>query len=143
MPFLCNWLRTVTSKIVKFTKLFKDSLVIKFKSYWIPFNTALAAIAMAAKAYTMLPSLTHDISGSYSRARTKFVVVHLESLRVINNHVTDKQPQHCQAILALNQITHGRQQVQSTYCISNRFTVTTKPFKKFIFHSSTPKCSLI
>jgi len=71
LPFLCDWLRTMTSKIMKLTKLFKDSLAIKFITSWIPFNTALPVIT--TKTSTVLAALTHDTLGIHARARTKLI----------------------------------------------------------------------
>jgi hypothetical protein len=61
----------MASKVMQLTKLSKDSPSVQFVSSWVPFHTALPVVA--AKAGTMLSSLTHDVSGSHSRAGTKLV----------------------------------------------------------------------
>ena len=69
-PLLLNWLRTVTSKIVKFTKLLKNSFTIEFEPCRIPFNTALPVVVVSV---AVLPSFTHDTPSVHTRTRAKLV----------------------------------------------------------------------
>jgi hypothetical protein len=47
----------MTSKIMKFAKLFKDGFMIDFEANWIPLNTALPVVTICI---TIHPSLAHD-----------------------------------------------------------------------------------
>jgi hypothetical protein len=57
VPLLCDGLRAMTSKIMKFAKLFKDGFMIDFEANWIPLNTALPVVTICI---TIHPSLAHD-----------------------------------------------------------------------------------
>ena len=63
LPLLCNRLGTVTSKIVKITKLLEDGLAIEFEPCRIPFNTALPVVAVGAP---VLAPTKHDASSSHA-----------------------------------------------------------------------------
>jgi hypothetical protein len=62
-PLLCNRLGTVTSKIVKITKLLEDGLAIEFEPYRIPFNSTLPVVAVGA---LVLAPLKHNASSAHA-----------------------------------------------------------------------------
>jgi hypothetical protein len=61
----------MASKIMQFTKLFKDGFTIELVPYWIPFNSALPIVVAMQR--TVLAALTHDASSVHGRTGAKLI----------------------------------------------------------------------
>ncbi len=69
-PLLLNRFGTVTSKIMKLTKLLEDGLAIESEPRRIPLNTALPVVAVCT---TMHSAHLHDSSSVHARAGTESI----------------------------------------------------------------------